>query len=196
MKICTACSAAYSDDTLIFCPVDGTTLTPERKISLEQVPFSYEAGSWSDAGEAGEKSEPADYASNFELPPTLASSFSQPPPPSAPQNFSSAPRSNPKRGSVFPVVIGGAIILAVAVILLVITSSNSGGTRSYPEVRVTSGNTVAVRVANVSSTNATVANTTASANTAPASNSSTVVTGKPLSRKTDFTGIWKGKFNE
>jgi hypothetical protein len=197
MKICTACNATYSDDTLTFCPVDGTTLTPRKDISIDQVPFSYESSSWSDI-ETSTSSQAGSFTNSE--PPIIADTFYEPPP--APQNFSPAPQSKHRQSSMFPLVVTGSIILAVvAGALMMAISGNSGD--DYPEVRVNSG--VSLRVANITSVNAARSNaavTTAQdyTNSAPANNSSNIeagkMTSKPISRKTDFTGIWKGKFNE
>jgi hypothetical protein len=190
MKTCTACSTKYSDDTLSFCPVDGTTLTPEKQISYEQVPFSYEPGSWSGAEIPPPPSENPNYISNFG-PPPAANSFSLPPPLPVPQNISSTgPRRNSNHRLLFPAVAVGAVLLAAVVVLLMATGSDNSGTGSYP-VAARANSNVTVRVANTTVVNS----APAPAKSAPANTSALSNTGKPISRKIDFTGIWKGKFN-
>jgi hypothetical protein len=202
MKICTACNSTYSDETLIFCPSDGTTLTPEKKISFDQVPFPYGSGNWSDAEEAA--SSGADSFSNPE--PPVAATFPQPP--WAPQNLTSAPNRNANRSSILPVAAGAVAVIAFAGLLAFIISGSSN--YDEPEVRVRSANTV--RLANGTSVRAepenivrTNANTAVAvngpattANAAPANNTAVAINVpvRSISRKTDFTGIWQGKFNE
>lgn len=207
MKICTACNASYSDETLSFCPVDGTTLTPQKEISFDQVPFSYEPGTWSDTANAA--SDPADSFTNPKPPPSSAAFTA--PPSSAPQNYSPAPRRKTNSDSIFPVVVGA---IALAVFTGVLMAMISGGSKSSePLVHGnTSGETFTLdngarvravpvdssRVTSRSGNTAFVTNAPAAADAAPASNSATLnnIPLKPLSRKTDFTGIWTGEFGD
>ena len=203
MKICTACSASYSDETLSFCPVDGTTLTPQKEISLDQVPFANTPGDWSDPDESA--SDQTNPFTNPE-PPPFAPSFSQPPPPGA----SSLPPANAGKGSNFPVAAGaiGAIVFA-GIILFVISSgsrnrdlevTNTGATRTFTLANGASVRAEPVDPSKMSSANgnrAVVVNGATTANTAP-SNKTTASANvaKPVPRSTNLTGIWQGKFNE
>ena len=201
MKVCTACNASYSDETLSFCPVDGTTLTPQKDVSFEQIPFSYEPGNWSDAEATASSRE--DSFTNPE--PPITASFSEPSPSaSAPQNVSSAAGKPSSNNSIVAVVVCLVAFSLLAGALMIITSGNRGS-RDEPQVRAT--NVAAVRAepvnaARANSANAVVANSNASANWASVrANSSNaaangVVTGKPISPKTDLTGIWQGKFSD
>jgi len=186
MKICTACNTTYSDDTLNFCLVDGTTLTPEKNITFDQVPFSYNPGSWSETETPTQVSgTPVSYP-NTE-PPTGASSF----PSYVPQNFSSSPPppSNPSRGLMFPAIVAGAVIFGIIAGVLMATSWNKPGT-VYP---------VAIKnpAANTPSNSASVTNAPAYTNAAPANNSVLSNPNKAASsQKFDLTGTWRGKFNE
>jgi len=184
MKICTACNAAYSDDTLNYCPVDGTTLTPEKKISFEQVPFSYKVGSWSETETPTQISNQTDFSSNSEAPPTAASSFS-PTPPFVPQKFPSPPGSKPSSNSMNLPIIAGAVVFGIAIGLMMAANRNNP---AEPEIRVVASKNSAANVA--------VANTAVITNSAPANEAFISETNKPLSKKTNLTGAWKGKFNE
>ena len=209
MKICTACNASYLDETLSLCPADGATLTPQKYISFDQVPFAYEAGNWSD--EEVPAPSHAELFTNPEPPPVIASSFSLPPLQSAPPQFAPPPVRSANWSSTLPVIVG-SVTLAIFVGVLIVASSNDSSSRE-PEVSVHySGNTYTLangaRVRAVpmtggggtSSANTAVVSAPSSANSANANSTNTatnsVVTGKPISRKTDFTGIWTGEFGD
>jgi hypothetical protein len=186
MKICTACDTAYSDDTLNFCLVDGTTLTPQKNITFEQVPFSYNPGSWSDAEVPTRISKEPVTFPNSEPTPTVASFPSTPS--YIPRQFSSPPpASAPNRSFMYlAALVGGTLIFGVVAGVLLATNWNKSGSR-YP---VASKNFPA----NTAGNSAVVTNAPVYTNSAPASNLSN--TNKTASQKIDLTGMWKGKFNE
>src|SRR6185369_14819607 len=126
MKICTACDATYGDET-IFCPMDGTTLTPEKNLSFDQVPFPYSRGSWIESEAPTEDTNHQEFSINPEPPPTVTSSFS-PPPAYVPQNFSPSPPSpNSSRSSNFIWIVAGAVILGFAGFFMMVTQNRTSG---------------------------------------------------------------------
>lgn len=184
MKICTACNATYSDETLNYCLIDGTTLTPEKYISFEQVPFSYKVGSWSETETPTQVSNQTDFSSNSETPPTAASSFS-PTLPFVPQKFPSPPSGKPSRSFMNLPITAGAVVFGIAIGLLMATNRNNP---AEPEIRVVASKN--------SAANAAVTNTAVITNSAPTNEAFIFETNGTLSKKIDLTGTWKGKFNE
>ena len=201
MKICTACNTTYQDETLSFCPVDGTTLTPQKNISFEQVPFSYETGSWSNTEPMTEDSDGTASFSNPEPPPTAASSFPTTPT-YAPQNYSVPPRKSSSNPNSMHIIIIAAVVVLGAIVAFVMAVSREKS-RTGVSYSVANSNTATIvnrttAVTKPAAANVFNSNASGYTNAAPAANTavSTNVNGKPIPRTTDFTGIWTGEFNE
>lgn len=179
MKICTACNTTYSDDTLNFCLVDGTTLTPQENLSSNP-PFSYNPNSWGDAEIPTQVSNHANFTRQNPEPPPTVSSFS-PPPSYVPQNFSSAPPATPNRSLMYAAIVGGAVIFGVIIGAAIIAVN-------WNKPSVANNSAINTTVSNI----ATLTNTKVNSS----SNNSKTTETNTTAPKIDFVGTWKGKFND
>lgn len=184
MKICTACNTTYSDDSLNFCLVDGTTLTPQNNLSSNQPPISYNAGNWFETETPTQVSNHANFTQQNSQPPPTIASFS----PSSsyiPQNFSGAPPASSNRGLMYAAIVGGAIIFGVIVgaAIIAVNWNRPPAANNSNAVRNSAVNTTVNTV--------TVSNTKVNSNSSSTSNANTTT-----SPKFDVVGTWKGQFDK